>query len=402
LLRIGGKVRLGSRVGIIFCNSQSMPKKILILYTSVGLGHKTIAENIGFHLQGAGYEVKLVDVLRLQAGPLVSIGTKLHQFINRHLPFIWQWLYVHADRGWLAKLTLPNRVKAASRNYRHIKQAIDEFRPDLVIGTQTTASAVVEYLKQQGWYRGLFGIAFSDYHLHRYWLYDSADFYLVNIEEQKREMVGLGIPAEKIFVLGMTLWPRPAVDAAAVRRNLGIAPDDRIVLAASGSLGTGLSLAWFRALAREVANLPHAKLLIVCGKNRRLYEALKQLDLPQVIVQAYYSPLAELYAISDIFVTKPGGLTVAEALQWHLPILVAYWLPGGEKPNYDYLTGHHLIMPKPGEAQPRDLLPVIKEELATHSFRESLFTNRLAQDLVYPGKEGEALILAVKQTFHEV
>jgi processive 1,2-diacylglycerol beta-glucosyltransferase len=379
-----------------------VPKKILILYTSVGLGHKSIAENIGYHLGQAGFEVKLFDALQLQAGPLVSAWTWLHQFINRHLPFIWQWLYTHADRGWFAKLTLPNRVKAASRNYRHIKQAIDEFQPDLVIATQTSASAVVQYLKQRGWYKGLFAIAFSDYHLHRYWLYGAADFYWVNIEEQKQEMARLGIPAEKIFVLGMTLPPRLPVDIAAVKQKLGIAPDERVVLVASGSLGTGLPVRWFATLAKQIAELPKTRLVIVCGKNRALYEALNRLNLPGTIVQGYYSPLAELYAISNIFLTKPGGLTIAETLQWHLPVLVTHWLPGGEELNYNYLAARCLILPKSETTGFASIVPVISVELAAGKFRESLISNSHSIQLTQAGHEGQALVLAVKKAFHDV
>lgn len=138
-----------------------MSKKILILYTSVGLGHKTIAENIAYHLERDGHTVKLFDALQLQAGPLVTAGTVVHGFINKRLPFIWKWLYTSA---WFTRQTLPARVKVAGKNYLHIKKAIDEFGPDMVIATQTSASAVVEFLKQRGWYTGLFVVAFSDYH----------------------------------------------------------------------------------------------------------------------------------------------------------------------------------------------------------------------------------------------
>ncbi len=43
-------------------------RKIIILYTSIGLGHKYIALNIGYHLEKAGFEVKYHDVLELQTG----------------------------------------------------------------------------------------------------------------------------------------------------------------------------------------------------------------------------------------------------------------------------------------------------------------------------------------------
>lgn len=373
-------------------------KKVLILYTSVGLGHKSLAENIAHYLGQAGYEVKLHDTLQLQAGFLVSVGTAVHQFINKRLPFIWGWLYSHSDHGWFARLTLPKRIKTASRNYHQVKEIIDSFQPDLVITTQTTPSAIVAFLKQQRWYKGLFGIAFSDYHLHRYWLYDQADFYLVNIEEQKQEMVRLGIDPACIHVVGTTLLPRLQFHITSDDKNV-----ERTILLASGSLGTGLSEKWIVNLARAVDRLPNARLVIVCGKNQKLAKRLKQgLSGTRTIIHGYYSPMAELYAQSDIFLTKPGGLTTAEAFQWQLPILPIYELPGGEKLNYDYLLQNHLIMPKPNSVEPLSLIPIIKEELASHSFKQSLISNSLVVELVQFGKEGQLLCQAVESMFHKV
>jgi processive 1,2-diacylglycerol beta-glucosyltransferase len=379
-------------------------KRVLILYTSVGLGHKTVAENIGFHLSQAGYKVKLHDALQLQAGALVNIGTKIHQFINTKMPFIWKWLYAHTHQGLVMKLTQGNRVKVASKNYQGIKQVVDGFLPDLVIATQTTPSAVMEYLKQQGWYKGLFAIAFSDYHLHRFWLYDSADFYLANIEEQKQEMVEFGVRAEKIFVVGMTLPPLVQVDTEKVRLKLGIPAGEKVVLVASGSLGTGLSVTWLSELANAVDHLETpTRLIIVCGKNHSLYQELKNhISNERVIVVGYYSPLAELYDISDIFITKPGGLTMAETLQRGLPLLVAHTLPGGEDLNYEYLVKHKLVMPKPRLGRVCDLLPVVKAELVSGDFSQSLISNPLHLELTQLDHEGERLKTVVQTAFHGV
>jgi processive 1,2-diacylglycerol beta-glucosyltransferase len=379
-------------------------KKILILYTSIGLGHKSIAENMGFHLSKAGYEVKLHDILQLQAGKLVNITTSMHQFINRRLPFIWKWLYVHMHKGWLMKLTQGSRVKVASKNYSQIKKVADEFQPDLVVSTQTTGSAVMQYLKQQGWYKGLFGIGFSDYHVHRFWLYPSADFYLANIDEQKQEMIEMGIAAEKIFVVGVTLKPLAVVNKDGVRQRLGIAQEEKVILIASGSLGTGMSVGWLRELTEEITKaVGQARPIIVCGKNQKLYHELKEkITNPKVLIFGYYSPLAELYTISSIFITKPGGLTVAETLQIGLPLLITHWLPGQEELNYYYLQNNRLIMPEPKDLKPSNLAEIAMKEIASGEFTTSLISNPKRLELTQVGREGEVLKKIVKEVFHEV
>jgi processive 1,2-diacylglycerol beta-glucosyltransferase len=378
-----------------------MNKKILILYTSVGLGHKTIAENIGFHLEQAGHTVKLFDVFELQSHRLVHLSIAFHQFINRRWPFIWRWLYrsnLFTEQSGLGRL----RIKTASKNYHRVKQVIDDFQPYIVITTQTSASAVIEFLKQQGWYQGLFVIAFSDYHLHRYWLYPSADLYLANIEEQKQEMIKLGVRQDKIAVCGITLKPKREIDAAAAKSRLGLSGDAKVILIASGSLGTGLTVNWYLELIKELEALDNTRVVIICGKNRALKDFLQQKIVnDKTTVLGYYAPMDELYAISDIFLTKPGGLTVAETLQWRLPLLITHWLPGQEEINYHYLVSKQIVMPKPKSVEPKILLPIIVEELSHQQFRESLISNSYALELTQSGTEGERIITAINTLFHK-
>ena len=371
-------------------------KRVLIFYTSVGLGHKIIAQNIGWHLSAAGFEVKLADILEVQSGFLVDAGTWLHQFINTRLPFVWRFLYTSPG---FSKLTLRFRVPAAAKNSAKAARLIAEFNPDLVIATQTTGSAIVTYLKQQGIYTGKFAIAFSDYHLHPYWLYDQADLYLANIPEQKQEMIQQGIPAEKIAVAGITLQPRPQIDQAAVRAKLGLASDAPVVLMASGSLGTGVSPRWTDEFVRLLkAESPGARAVIVCGKNEKLRAQLAQLlKGTNALVFGYYSPLAELYSIADIFITKPGGLSVAESLSWQLPLLITHWLLGGEDLNYRYLREKKLIMPVDPAVKQSELAAIAARELASHGFRKSLSSNPARVDLIQENRLGQAIISAVKQ-----
>jgi processive 1,2-diacylglycerol beta-glucosyltransferase len=379
-------------------------KRILIFYTSVGLGHKIIAQNIGWHLTQAGFEVKLADILEVQSGFLVDFGTWLHGLLNARLPFVWRFLY---NSKAFSKLTLHWRVPLAAKNSARAAGMIAEFNPDLVITTQTTASAIVSYLKREGVYKNKFVIAFSDYHLHQYWLYGQADLYLANIAEQKSEMVRLGILPEKIIVAGITLQPRLQVDSNAVRAKLGLQPHEPVVLMASGSLGIGgvspQGLLEFMNLLK--AEKPDARVIIVCGKNEKMRAQLADfLKDTNALVFGYYSAengnglgMPELYSIADIFVTKPGGLSVAESLAWQLPLLITHWLPGGEDLNYSYLLGKKLIMPVNPAVKQLELAKIAGHELASHGFRNSLSSNASRSELTQENRLGQAIIQSVSQ-----
>jgi processive 1,2-diacylglycerol beta-glucosyltransferase len=378
-------------------------KKVLIFHTSIGLGHKTIAENIGWHLERAGFEVKLADILEVQSGSLVNVSTQIHSFINRRLPFLWSWLYTITNHDSISESI---RVRLAGNNSQRAEKIINEFNPDLIISTHTTASAVVSYLKKTGQYKKLFAITFSDFHLHRYWLYNQADFYLANIIEQKQKMVELGIDEKNIYVCGITLKHRETLNIDEIKTRLNINPKDSVALFASGSLGIGSSAQGLLDTVNSVASKlkPEQNFIgiIVCGKNQQLKTDLEKLNNnPRIKVFGYYSPMSELYSISDIFVTKPGGLSVSESLQWNLPLLITHYLPGQEKLNYNYLYDRQIIMPLDlSEITKDSILKLIVSELETHEFKNSLKTNQHRTAIVSENQDKPPVVEAILERFH--
>lgn len=180
-------------------------------------------------------------------------------------------------------------------------------------------------------------------------------------------MAAQGIAQDKIFVCGMSLKPTGAVNIEEIKTRLGILPGEKVALVAGGSLGAGLS----EDLIRDLSAEPKVKVVVVCGKNQAAYQKFKSgFSGKNVVVFGYYSPMDELYAAADIFITKPGGLSVSEALRYRLPMAISYLLPGQEKYNFDYLLSRHLIMPPAG-----NLLASIQSELATGGFKISLEVN---------------------------
>lgn len=374
-------------------------KKILILYTSVGLGHKYLAENIAHHLRQDGHEILLHDILKVQQGLMVDVGVWLHSFLNRHWPFIWRWLYFSSLVNLIG---LPLRIPLAKSNSEQLYKVVKTFSPDAIITTQTTASAAAAALILQKKFRGRLIIAFSDYHLHRFWLYDQADLYLANIEEQKQAMVSLGVPLEKIEVCGITLKPKPSVGVDQLRERLQLASDDRVVIFASGSLGIGFDFELLENYGRElISENSKVALVVLCGKNQQLKDRVDALKLNKIRALGFYQNPQELYQLADVLVTKPGGLTIAEALQAGVKILITHTLPGQEEPNYDYLLKENLVQPIPVPLNARTLCEATVKLLNApdHSRETNSETTKTIQ-ITQLGNEGKVLKHAVNSLFH--
>lgn len=180
-------------------------------------------------------------------------------------------------------------------------------------------------------------------------------------------MLNLGIEGNKIFVCGMNLPKKTEVDVLKIREKFSVGPKEKVCLIGSGSLGLGIN----EELVFTLSKKQNTKVIVVCGKNDNIYQDLKnKFAYTTVSVLKYYTPMAELYAIADIFISKPGGLSVSEALCWNLPVLVSHMLPGQEELNYEFLQDKGLVMP-----EPINLEEEIMEELESGSFKKSIKNN---------------------------
>jgi processive 1,2-diacylglycerol beta-glucosyltransferase len=92
----------------------------------------------------------------------------------------------------------------------------------------------------------------------------------------------------------------------------------------------------------EIVDLLHRdiQLLVVCARNKRLYLRLKNKNYPAVKIFAFIDNTEELMAVSDVIVTKPGGLTIAELLAREIVPVFICAIPGQEEKNIQVLASY--------------------------------------------------------------
>ena len=138
-----------------------------------------------------------------------------------------------------------------------------------------------------------------------------------------------GIPVLPAFV------PGPAPRAA--RARLGLRPELPAVLVLNGGLGVGPALELIRACE---ADPPPCQLLIVTGRNpsfeAKARTAAAQIPMPTT-VYGFVENIHELMDAADLVISKPGGLTMAEALAKGRPVMIMDPIPGQEQRNGEYL-----------------------------------------------------------------
>jgi processive 1,2-diacylglycerol beta-glucosyltransferase len=81
--------------------------------------------------------------------------------------------------------------------------------------------------------------------------------------------------------------------------------------------------------------------MVVCGNNAELRKDLeiKQRSEPRLKrVFGFVDFMDELMAVSDLLITKPGGITVSESIAMGVPMIFIEPIPGQEEANADYLV----------------------------------------------------------------
>ncbi len=82
------------------------------------------------------------------------------------------------------------------------------------------------------------------------------------------------------------------------------------------------------------------KVYVVCGNNSSMRDSLKSYDtyIHDVEILGFTDRVPELMELSDVIVSKPGGLTVSESLAKGIPMIIPYCIPGQEQENADILV----------------------------------------------------------------
>ena len=118
----------------------------------------------------------------------------------------------------------------------------------------------------------------------------------------------------------------------------------------AGSFGVTNVLGIYRQIVR--ADIPF-QAVVITGRNEKLYAAfadeVERSPKPTRLV--FFTDEVENYMhSSDLLITKPGGLTVSEALACNIPLAVFDAIPGQEEDNADFLLTHNMaVRLKPGE-----------------------------------------------------
>ena len=321
-------------------------KKILVMHTSIGLGHKVVAENIAQALSKYDWlEVELFDVNKFYEGALTRTSTAIYLSILKHAPWLWGFLYTNK---FFQKLILPLRIPFAAAKVKKFQAFLEKAKPDLILSTHPTGTALVSYLKKIGDFKGPLVVTFSDFHFQPFWVFPRVDRYLVMTPEQKLQVAGYGFAPGRIIVTGLPVNEVFAknYNEAAAAKEFGILKTKPLILIMGGSRGWGIKQEDILEILRSDYE---TQVAVLTGTDDTLKNEIEKLSSQypgqlRVFANLSNEGVAKLFSLAKILVTKPGGLTIAQALLRGLPMVLVHPLPTMEELNQDYLTKHGIAV----------------------------------------------------------
>jgi processive 1,2-diacylglycerol beta-glucosyltransferase len=299
----------------------------------------------------------IVDAYRYAAKVFSGIVSAGYIQMVKTIPQMYRYAYERAERATEAG---PFRRWAHQHTAANLRPLLLRERPDVVVCTHAfPCGAMSAYKETYADAPAVMGIV-TDFAVHAFWAHANVDAYIVPADGFARDLAARGVPADRIVASGIPVHPRFRVREPArrvIRDELGIPPDRTAVLVMGGGLGIGPIVRILHAL-RDLRDSVCA--VAIVGRNARLERRLLHLadgvGYPLRVLR-FVENVHEYMRACDMLVTKPGGMTCAEALVAGIPTIIFKPLPGQEERNTRFLVGGGAAL---RAASVRDLVSLVQ------------------------------------------
>jgi processive 1,2-diacylglycerol beta-glucosyltransferase len=373
--------------------------KVLVLTLSFGSGHVRAAQAVAEELnrQVPASNVMVVDALAECRFLFRACYEWPYWLMLRYAPGLW-------DRFSTARVNQKHAGTAPVWAFRmgcpKVFSTIKSFDPDVIVAAEVAACEMAAIARRLRLTRAPILSVITDYEAEPIWVQPEVEAFTVPDESVRAELVSWGAPANRISICGIPV--DPAFDAMhnpkAARLRHGINDNTPMVLLMGGGMGPTRMHQVAEQLAESSTPM---HIVAIAGKDKRALRKLRRLKVKAPVslrVLGWTDEVAALMQAARLLVTKPGGLTVAEAALCSLPVVFFDPIPGAEFVNARRMVdgGAAVIAQGPRETaraivsllrddESTDAMALRSNKMARPSARREIA--RLALDLLAPAEE---------------
>src|SRR5713101_5637457 len=371
-----------------------MPR-ILVLTLSFGSGHLRASHAIAKELMdiAPGADVRVVDALAGCRSLFRVCYEWPYWFMLRYVAALWERLnrarlenkHERTAPQWAFRLGCPK-----------VFEAIESFKPDVIVAGEVAACEMAVIARQLEITQAPIVNVITDYEAEPIWVKPEVHAYMVPDESVRAELIDWGAPAERIEITGIPV--DPAFDRVRSMRAAQVNNNLPVVLLMGGGMGPTRMDEVAQQLGESKVPM---HIVAVTGHDKRARQKLERLKLKSPVslqVLGWTDDVAALMQATSILVTKPGGLTIAEAALCSLPTVFFDPIPGAEFVNARRMVdGGAAVISKGANETGSIVVKLLRDETSRRAM--SLRANKLARpnarkeiaqlvlDLATPAKE---------------
>ena len=348
--------------------------RLLILSCNTGEGHNSAAGALEELVLSDGGTCEKVDALSFLSKAVSKATCAIHVQLYRAMPELWKSAYTKMEKE-SEKLgetpTLASRMLATGAPKLRRYLAANHF--DAIFCVHPFSAVMLTYAAKKMPLDVPAVFLCTDYTCPPTTADQDLPYCCIAHEDNTQVFVSAGTRPETIRPTGIpvrSVFCRPG-DRAAAREKLGVPADCVNVILMCGSMGCGP----IEKLTEELAAiLPENGLLTVfCGTNKKLLDALTKRAVKNVLPLGFTRDVPLWMDSADLFVTKPGGLSITEAANHAIPLLLMNVVGGCETPNFELFLRHGYAE---GVEDPADAPALAAELLASPERRAKMVENQ--------------------------
>lgn len=324
------------------CGEPPMRKKrVLLLSEGFGAGHTQAAHALSESLRIISPEVQT---------RVLELGSFLH-------PTLARWIFTAyrktvSNQPKLYGIVYRSQYKKSINRfarlalhrifYAQAAEVIRQLRPDTIVCTHPFPSAVISRLKRSGLNVPLCTVI-TDYDAHGAWVSPEVNTYLVSTADVKEKLLDRGVPSDAVKVTGIPVHPNfwQAHNREELRARFGLKPIPAVLV-----MGGGFGLVDDESFLGHLTRWREKIQLTIClGHNDKAMLELAEDERfrhPHIRLLGFTKEIDKWMDVSDLLITKPGGMTCTEGLAKGIPMLFYKPIPGQEEENLQYFAQHGL------------------------------------------------------------
>ncbi len=314
-------------------------KNILVVTASMGSGHNKAANAVAEAIKRKYpvNKINVIDFMSTETAYFNSLVKDIYLKMLDHTPSVYEFFYKFTSdstKGSTIQSVFAHAMK------KDMRELIKKYEADMVICTHPFPCAAASYLKQTGEINIPLITVMTDFCVHQFWLYKNIDIYFTANDLLKKEMVNQGLLEERIFVTGIPVGYNFRVDYNRddLLAKFKLEKDKPVALIMGGGLGLGgvkNTLCQLERLKKDI------QILVITGANVALWSEMNeyaQHSKHKIFVWGYSHNIQEFMSVATFLISKPGALTISEALTRELPMILHDPIPGPEVDNAKFVS----------------------------------------------------------------